>query len=162
MKYLLLLLLAIPTFNAQSQNLQQLKDLRAAGSVDHADNILTSWGFQYQTSEDETLKGIIYTITYFHKQSEQIDSDAMVSLFREKEGIGFRLFQVQYVTHSINVFNELKSECQHIDGCVLKKEETKGGDYTRCFVADYVVYNFTISPPEKDGDIPMYMLVINP
>ena len=159
-KFLLLFVLLSFGKHSFSQNLNGLNLLRTAGTVDYADNVLTQLGYHFLQSKNSTVDTIHLVTTYFRKMSENIDSDAIVTLTKEVTS-EFRLFQVQLITHSIKRFNDLKEECESLKNCKLINEKTgSNGSYERHFSDGLTNYYFSIFPPSKKGDIAMYIVFI--
>ncbi len=158
-KILLSLALVICIDLANSQTLQELSDLRIVGNIDQADKFLTPFGFEYKKSVNTEQDNKIFSITTFVREGDY--SKAAVITFSKEKVDEYRLFRVQYVTHSIKVFDDLKSQCELIQNCVLKNEKVENdGAYRRYFSDGTRTFIFTISQPSENGELPMYMVLI--
>jgi len=155
-KIIFIVIILITGINTNCQTIQELINLQKASTVDEVDKYLTTKGFKYDKaykSQADSMPTI-----FFRRDAPDAESKAVVSLFRPKNS---NKFDVGYNVNSINIFNEIKRQCELLPDCEFGYEETKNnGSYNRYFLDDNRTYVFSIEPEKKNSELFRYWIHI--
>jgi len=137
------------TINSKCQTLQDIITLQDVKTIDAADKFLTKKGFKYETAYQ--YKGTSLTPTIFFKRvNENSEFNAYMTL---EKSDSIEKYSVGYNINSVDIFNELKRQCELIPNCELFEERTnEKGAYDRYFLDGKRTYVFSINMTNKsDG-----------